>query len=543
MAENFAGPSIFAFFPLTSVFRAGSLRPDSMRFLKFKSQIPFFVAATVLFLGFSARAVAQNGSLVLTIRDDKSFRQTGNQRPLVFQGGQFVLAVRDGFISILPCVCNGGPFKCFPIPMLCETGTTGFVTTGDIDGDGIRDDRSFWSINPPMPAIVLDLFRANEVAIQSAPPSDLPVPLQGSFEEDNLEVWYNMLETPPTRYQMAGYFYDRLYQAGNAGLLKQRRELVEGVYILQVPVRPEVVGGITGMTLNINSTLHKMIEGYPGPSGYGTTNDWLLTEPTNWNDYTSPVGEFDRVLELDPRLFNEFKWGGFNGTTVIPTIDTVTFSMVDTTQDDLIVYPPYDPETPPGDRSPELLPGIPQGIEVGPYVMEPGMKVTARVEVQREFWSSPVAVDRSSRFFEWGVYFIDSYEGWMFARVPSVFPIGTQEEAMKPNVDFDGDGWTNLQEYAFMTQPANPASVPLIRPYIAPDTGQIVLDVLKRPDVGHSLIYEIEYSSDRVDWTTIAPGDPVYFMEFDNSERIKVRSRRFYDSDKNGFLRVKLIRT
>jgi hypothetical protein len=508
--------------------------------LKFHTKKVFLTVLALVGGGLLGKAGAQT-SLNLQISDSKSFRQIGNQRPLVFQGGRFRLTVSDGYINIRPCFGNGRPFKIFPT-LGCEAGTTGFVTSGDIDNDGIRDDRSFWSIDMPVAARVVDVFRVGDMALVAAPPSDFPRPLIGKFKENSLEVWYNVLEPPAVRYQISYYFYNRDYPSGGKGILKQRREIVEGVYSVQVPIRPEVVGGNQGVVQVINATLNPMIEGYPGASGLGNSNDWLLTEPTNWCDYTSPTGEFDRVLELDPRLFNEFKWSGINGSTTLPFVDTFTFSMVDTTQNDLIVYPPYGPDTPPGDRDEELLLGVPQGIGIGPYVMEPGMKVTARLAVQRNLQTSAVAWDRSGRVFEWGVYFIDSYEGWALAGVPSPFPVGTATDRMKPNVDFDGDGWTNLQEFAFNTEPANPASVPLIRPYLDPDTNQIVLDVIKRPHVGHSLIYQIEYSSDRENWTAIERGDPVYFLEFDNSERIKVRSRNAFPGEKNGFFRVKLTR-
>jgi hypothetical protein len=138
------------------------------------------------------------------------------------------------------------------------------------------------------------------------------------------------------------------------------------------------------------------------------------------------------------------------------------------------------------------------------------------------------------------VFFIDSYQGWAGALVPPTFPSGTPSSQTKPNFDFDGDGWSNLEEFALQTNPADPASSPLIRPYRDADTNQIVLDIDKCPFVGDSVTYAVEYSSDRTEWTLIRPGDPVYFIETDDADLLRVRSRNPSPPEKNGFLRVKI---
>jgi len=92
--------------------------------------------------------------------------------------------------------------------------------------------------------------------------------------------------------------------------------------------------------------------------------------------------------------------------------------------------------------------------------------------------------------------------------------------------DFDGDGFTNLEEFALQTDPVDPASVPNPTPVIDAFTGQCELTIDKRPAVGSRLIYTIEYSLDLEVWIPIVDGDPNWAIIFDNEEVLSVLSRQ-----------------
>lgn len=511
--------------------------------------VPLVTVSLVAVVGFGSSDRGHAAPL-LSFVDFKSYRQydTWTSR---YQGGSLAVGLVDGFVVIDGCAGNGGVAIMQP-NLMCPLGTTGFIAWGDVDGDGLSDSNSFWAVAAVQGASVVAPQRANQFQLYAAPPSKLPRPLSGLFYDASVQVWYNMLAMPPARYTITRYSMIRDY----TDLRTQWDEVVPGVYIFQVPILPALAPGYPDPTTYLQVSHLQLIEAWPGRGHSGTINDFLLLQPNNWNAAEQ--------VQMDPRMFNEFIWRGFNYNSILAG-DTTLFSMYANDDPAEIKFPPYDDLTPFTDRSPELLNTPSQGIEIGPYLYLPGDQFTARIEFGRDAPSSSVATDRSFRHFEWNVLFIDSYEGWATARIPASFPPGTPESLKQPNADFDGDGWTNLEEFALepfpadplvfdtipnpvlpdqnlplSADPANPASVPFVQPIRDPDTLQIILELAKRPFVGSSLTYEIDYSYDRTTWTTIRPGDPVYLIEFDNADRIKVRSRAPAPPE-NSFLRVRVI--
>jgi hypothetical protein len=112
---------------------------------------------------------------------------------------------------------------------------------------------------------------------------------------------------------------------------------------------------------------------------------------------------------------------------------------------------------------------------------------------------------------------VDSYEGF---RVSGNFPPRTLDELSAAGGDFDGDGMTNLEEFALQTDPADPASVSTPTPVIDQFTGQCVFTIPKRPNVGNLLTYRVQYSFDLVNWTTITSGDPLWTATENDNEYI-----------------------
>jgi hypothetical protein len=447
----------------------------------------------------------------LRFQDFKQYQQFGTQQTR-FLGGQLNIDVTDGFVVIAGCLCNGGVFICAP-SNICPNGTTGLIVAGDFDGDGLSDSQTFWSVVGIQDHEYLRPLRADLVELNSGPPSTLPRPLR-TFLERSVQIYYNVLAPPLTLYSISNYTTTRDYAAGPAGLNRQWGEVVPGTYDFKIPIRDPFAPYPDAQDV-IKLTHYQMIEAWPGRGVVPQEGDWVLEEPNNWN----PAEE----VEMDPRLFNEFEWRGFNGNSVFGS-DTTLFSMVDPVTG-LIEYPPYDPFTPAGDRAQEIIDTPSTGIPIGPYLYSPGTKLTAQIDFRRNAATSGVARDTSRRLFEWNVYFVDTYFGYAEAQIPPTFPAGTPQNEKEPNFDFDSDGWTNLEEFALQTDPADPASVPLILPFLDPITNQCILDITKRPAVGFRLDYAIERSPNGIDgWTKIEPGDPLYLIEFDNETQIKVRS-------------------
>jgi hypothetical protein len=235
-------------------------------------------------------------------------------------------------------------------------------------------------------------------------------------------------------------------------------------------------------------------------------------------------------MELDPRLFFNFKWEGFNPQTFVGN-DRIFFS-VRNRETNLIVFPPIPEDAP---QLPQLIGsrtlGIPTGYDLGPDFFGPGQEFVVEVSFVRDA-SSGGSWDRSRRRFLWDIDLIDTYAG--FTRV--TFDPGVLEELIEPDADFDGDGYTNLQEFGLQTSPTDPASVPNPTP-VTIGNDQCYLEIAKRPGVGSRLTYVMQYSSDQENWVTIEQGDPNWFIVFNNQDRISVLSRAAYNVNPC-FLRV-----
>jgi len=95
-------------------------------------------------------------TLDLTFRDTKVFKMIG-PNDSEYQGGELFVRVFDGNAAILGCAANFSPFYTTP-NIFCPSGTTGLVTQGDLDGDGVRDVGVYVSISQPVPARSIQPF-------------------------------------------------------------------------------------------------------------------------------------------------------------------------------------------------------------------------------------------------------------------------------------------------------------------------------------------------------------------------------------------------
>jgi len=447
----------------------------------------------------------------LRFQDFKQYQQFSNLQTR-FLGGALNINVTDGFWVVAGCFANGGTYI-QPPTLGCSLGTTALIIAGDFDGDGLSDSQTFWSVPLIQDHQYMRPLRADLVELNFAPASKLPRPL-GGFLERSVQLYHNVLSPPLNLFSVSNYSFSRTYDPGMGGLRKQWDEVIPGTYGFLIPIKDPFAAWPEDQDV-IQLNHFQLIEAWPGRGVVPQANDWVLLEPANWNP--------DEEVEMDPRLFNEFEWRGFNGNSVFQS-DITLFSMVDPLTG-LIEYPPYDPTTVAGDRAQEILVTPSTGLPIGPYLYSPGQKLTAQIDFRRNAPTSGVARDTSRRLFEWNVYFVDTYYGYAEALIPATFPPGTPANEKEPDFDFDGDGWTNLEEFALQTDPANPASVPLILPYLDPITFQCILDVPKRLNVGFRLDYAIERSPNGIDgWVKIEPGDPFYLIEFDNDAQLKVRS-------------------
>ena len=483
-----------------------------------------FLRSTASAIGiFSLSATLAQGQAVLTFEDLKNFRVVGPEQS-EFEGGSWNLGVIDGAVPVLGCFANGGVF--FQPPALgCAAGTTGLVTVGDFDQDGIRDTGLFFSVMEPTPAINIEPFQTDLVEFASGPPSDLPRPIGGfNWVDNSVIVFFDLVNDPRNGIGFEVTQYQSTRPFGVLELERQRDEIVPGVYRFNFPALGSDEDEPASFIMVHGH--REMVEAFPGPggrsvssSGISVGNDFLLLNDDAWND---------GVMEFDPRIVFEFQWEGFNPQTFLPT-DRLFFAARDRVTDN-IVFPPFPPVDPPNPESSQLIGGIsplgvvldiPTGYELGPNFFQPGDAFTVELEFRRNLMVGNT-IDTSVRFFRWDVDLVDTFEGFQAL----AFPILSDTDLIEPDADFDGDGFTNLEEFGLQTDPIDPASVPNPTPVLTDFTNQCLLEVEKRPFVGSLLTYIIEYSFDGENFFPVVPGDPNFFLLFDNDEAIAVLSQR-----------------
>eukprot|EP00095_Tigriopus_kingsejongensis_P010337 snap_masked-scaffold7154_size3354-processed-gene-0.0 protein:Tk10337 transcript:snap_masked-scaffold7154_size3354-processed-gene-0.0-mRNA-1 annotation:"proprotein convertase subtilisin kexin type 4" len=459
--------------------------------------------------------------LSLVFQDIKNFKMVGPNES-EYEGGSWDIGVFDGSVGVLGCIANFG-FAYTTPNIACPSGTTGLLTQGDLDGDGVRDLGLYVSVSQPIPARQVEPFRTGLVELFAAPPSRLPRPLGGfNWEDNSIVIFYDLINDPVNGvgYELTSYTSSRPYLPNQ--LRRHRDEIVPGTYTFQFPALGS--DEIDRSNLFINAPHREMVEAVPGPGGQGVVsggisvgNDFRLLNDDRWNN---------GVMELDPRLIFDFEWEGFNSQTFLSG-DRIFFSVRDR-ETDKILFPPIPNPNPPGDNPPNPeLPqligsnflGIPTGYELGPDFFRPDQEFMVELEFRRNLPSGN-SVDQSRRFFRWDVDLIDTYEG--FSR--ENFPAGTNDLLVRAGADYDGDGFTNLEEFGLQTDVLDPASVPNPAPTLDPDTGQCILEVPKRPGTGSRLETIIQYSLDLVTWISIVPGDPNWFILQNDEEVISVLS-------------------
>jgi hypothetical protein len=439
----------------------------------------------------------------------KQFRQT-DLNTVGFDLGTLRFQLEDGQAYYVGCDGNAGPAKETP-NLACPLGTTGFFASGDLNGDGIRDASGYYSISNIVRATVIAPFLPARCAMVAAPPCTLPRPLTPVLDAGWI-VFYNVLTPTVKEYDATGYLFSRPYAAGSGELSRMNKEVVTGTYYFSFPLlaKPTQSAVITG-------TIHQFVEGY-GKASTGIVSGFRITNG-NW---------FQGNYEMDPRVVQTIKWTGNNSQNISPGVDSLYFSMRSSTDETLILFPgPGQITTTTGstssaaDNLTQLL--LLSNSMVTSYTMPPkffsvGGKGTLSIDIVRSLASSSVSFDNSHRSFRAGVSFVDSYAGFAQETIPSTYPsifpvvskrgmaVTTAQAAASG--DYDGDGVSNLIEFAFGSDPTDPTSKPT-EPLEKATTfiggGYVQRIIPKRPYTGSTLTYNYDVKVGPI-WVRITPG-------------------------------------
>lgn len=454
-------------------------------------------------------------------------RKSGDQtapKVVTYTGGLLRLDVSDGSFQIAPCVFNnttridGAPF--FPSQMPpCPLGTTGAVLFGDVDQDGIPDNGAFFSLPAaPTAASTIAPQLQGLVTVVSAPPSRFPRPGILPVTVGGAVIWYDVLSGVDQReYSIAGYAHAQTFDATAAGRRLHDETVVTGTYKFGLPglLPPSYPPGTPNPQVVLNFTKLPMPESWPGLSQSPLKSGFRFTNDDQW----SPDG----FIEFDPRFFNDLTWQGIDTTNTIPGADTLRLWIRNTphvTPFDLPGLFDLDVSFPLS-GSPFILPDPTAGLYRLPtFFFTPGDEGTVYLRLDRSLPSTLVTRDASTRVWTTRIRFIDTYAGFAFLS----FPSGTPASERAASFDFDGDGFSNLIEFAMSSDPLDAGSIPMTTP--ADDettpgvftvtslvTGECQVSIMKRPNVGTGLTYYIEHSEDLVTWTRIPAGGNADWIE------------------------------
>lgn len=190
--------------------------------------------------------------------------------------------------------------------------------------------------------------------------------------------------------------------------------------------------------------------------------DWVITETNT----TYQVTTVDAVDAADvPDYF--------------AIVDVRPSSILDSSGE--VVFPPSG--------FPLRLPtALEQTYTLPPDFFDAGDTGVLQLRMDRTLGTSSIAFDTSTNIYNVAVRFVDTYAGFALR----AFPAGSDSRLWVANADFDGDGFSNIVEFAMQTNPDSVTSFPGV---LAPvnDGGVVSFKITKRPDAVVNYSISVSY--------------------------------------------------
>ncbi len=395
----------------------------------------------------AASAVPAGAQVSLSLSSEKLYRQFSKDN-IKFRSGRFSAIANDGQVSSIS-QCNDQNYFPPGSPTICNPGTTGFLSSGNINGATIQ--RPYLVITSLSPAIVIEPEAADYIKLAAAPASTLPRPA-GGFTDDSASVYYNLTTSNISEYKISRYFQTRNYNKNQRG--KFESDIVPGAYHYVFPRlgRPDLPAAITAVI-------------YPMPEGYATINKqkvgFRFTKVNN-NKWTKKG--FVQLSYLRP---NKIEWTGFTPNVVFGSVDKLYFSVRamrnpnDPVNSDVIngsaIFPAFTNTA--SAQSRVLLASPYVTSFTTPPIITGGTNGLVELTLERNMQTGGVTYDFSTRRFQIPVTVVDSYDDYA-----SIFLKGAKKDIL---ADPDKDGYNNLNEWILNSDANNSGSVPEM-PYPAP---------------------------------------------------------------------------
>ncbi|RYD41274.1 MAG: hypothetical protein EOP83_34120, partial [Verrucomicrobiaceae bacterium] len=254
----------------------------------------------------AATALPASAQVSLSLSSDKLYRQLSKDN-VSFRSGKFSAIAADGQVASIE-VCNDQNYYPPGLPTICNAGTTGYLSAGNLNGATVQ--RPYLLITALRPAIVIEPEEADKIRLVAAPASTLPRPA-GGFTDDSATVFYNLTTGSIAEYKITRYFNVRNYNAKQRS--KFESDIVPGAYHYSFPRlgSPQVPAGITAVI-------------FPMPEGYATINKQKVgVRFTKVNNNKWKKG-FVQLSYIRP---NRIEWTGLTPNVVFGASDRLYFSI------------------------------------------------------------------------------------------------------------------------------------------------------------------------------------------------------------------------
>ena len=398
----------------------------------------------------ASAALPANAQVSLDLSSQAVYRQFEGQAAMSFAGGSFDINFGDGsVISIGGC----NFVKYYPPGFflgVCTLGTTGFLTSGTINGATLAFP--YLLVTGVNPAQVVAPRRANLVKLSAAPASSLPRP-SGGFTDNSASLYFNLNTAGNIReYILTHYDATRVYAKSERERFSE--QIVPGVYHYSFPRLSNPI-----LPATISATIYPMAEGFAKRNN--------VEEGFKFNDVNGSKFDKNGFIELSYIRPNTIQWNQLPPAIVFPGVDSLYFSI-------RVLKDQENPKSPvvPVDRfsgrqqaifpsftndgDPRVLLASPLVSQfVTPPVFEGGTKGVVEVQLARFFQTGGVTYDFSDRKFQIPVVVVNRYSEYqeLIIEKPK-----SNSEILK---DTDGDGYNNLNEWILDSSAVDAGSIPV----------------------------------------------------------------------------------
>lgn len=449
-------------------------------------------------MAISGVAPAASSAFHFTLTTAKTFRQTSGGMP--YREGYFQMLLQDGAYYLDSCGTISLNWFGSAAPYCPLLPATGFCSNGPTASLwGSPEANLYYELSSVTDAVAIQPFGINYVKLIAAPKSTLPRPASG-FTDASYSMFYDISGANGSvkNHQMALYGYQRNYTSydPNTGFpvptpsqeTSMDAQIVPGIYQYSFP-----------MLGNPTKPVIMPIRYYTIAEGYRKVGS--VAQGVKFT-YPNVFGQ-EGFSFMDLSTYQSVTWTGMNTNNVYTSSDKLYFSVQAITDCASVNSPTGPPHvleidnnggTYPSAYFPSYIgptadnillsnplvnsysiPPITYLIEIKPQTLttpeiwcvkelNAGTRGVIQLQLVRDLQSTGVCYDTSTRTYQIPVIFGNSYEAYAL----KTFGSKAYSAGAAITADFDGDGFSNLQEWVLGSNAASATSKPLLTPKYVP---------------------------------------------------------------------------